>query len=280
MGKVRVLKQQNRSFVELPPELRDQQEMEIFQLREGYYLLTVPLGQQTGQKEDKQTQPAQSQSFQPAKGAGEAGSGGPGMGESERMVLRKLLAIRFEMRTPANVARQLSKEELELLKQLERRGFVNVFRGSKYKDGVYNISDSIYPLLSQRETTASSPSASPQRPQQPASYPDSFGLLNSRGYLIIADKNEARNLSDRFQQEMKSGAVVGVKGFDGKFYVVTRNYFEKSQETISAVLKEDMSVDAIATAGKLDADGCRAVLRLMAENGEVIEKRRGIFAPV
>jgi len=41
-----------------------------------------------------------------------------------------------------------------------------------------------------------------------------------------------------------------------------------------------MDCDSIAAAAKLDADGCRAALRLMAENGDIIEKKRGIFAAV
>jgi hypothetical protein len=79
---------------------------------------------------------------------------------------------------------------------------------------------------------------------------------------------------------MKSGAVVGVKGFDGKFYIVTRSYFNQSQAVVGSILKEDMDAPSIAAMAKLEPEGCLAVLRLMAENGELIEKKRGVFAPV
>jgi len=41
-----------------------------------------------------------------------------------------------------------------------------------------------------------------------------------------------------------------------------------------------MDPSSIASASKLEAGGCMAVLRIMAENGEIIERKKGVFAPV
>ena len=82
------------------------------------------------------------------------------------------------------------------------------------------------------------------------------------------------------RQETKGRSAVGVKGFDGKFYIVTTEYLSKASGLISSVLKEDMDPASIAEATKLDPDGCMAVIRLMAENGDIIEKKRGVFAAV
>ncbi len=261
MARVRILRRQNSGYIELPKEMLGYEELELFQLKDGYYLLSVPLGEAA--KEQKA-----------AAGRGEAGVITP----AERQVLKKLLSIRFEKRTPSYVAKELSEQELFVLRELERKGFVNVFTGQKYKDGVYNISDSIYPLLSQagqKPAAGAVPEAAPQQ-----RYPGVSSLLSTRGFIIINDKNEARSLSEQLTSEMKSGAVVGVKGFDGKFYAVTRAYFTKTQAAIAAVMKEPMDADSIAAAAKLEPEGCRAVLKLMAENGDLIEKKRGIFAAV
>jgi hypothetical protein len=40
-----------------------------------------------------------------------------------------------------------------------------------------------------------------------------------------------------------------------------------------------MDAGAIAMAAKLEPDGCIAILNLMADRGEIIEKRKGVFAP-
>ena len=244
------------------------QELELFALKDGYYLLTVPLGLPIGQQTQKQ------------KGA---------ISEMERAVMNKLLAIRFEKRTPDYVAKALSEREKEVLKALEQRGFVNVFKGDKYKDGVYNIRDSIYPLLSQKQdaTKEAGPERragnEAERPAPPRSSPQpggAFSVLNSKGFIIVQDKREAMMLSEQMVVQMKKGEVVGVKGFDGRFYIVTRDYLAEACKKINAVLKEDMDAPSIASAAKLDPDGCVAALRLMAENGDVIERKRGVFAPV
>lgn len=258
MARVRIFRKQNSGYIELPKEMLGYDELELFQLKDGYYLLSVPLGEAA--KEQKA--PARSEGV---------------ITPAERQVLKRLLAIRFEKRTPPYVAKELSEQEMFVLRELERKGFVNVFKGQKYKDGVYNISDSIYPLLSQ---AGQKPAAGAVPETAPQHYPGVSNLLNTRGFIIINDKNEARSLSEQLASEMKSGAVVGVKGFDGKFYAVTRAYFNKAQAAIASVMKEPMDADSVAAATKLEPEGCRAVLRLMAENGDLIEKKRGIYAAV
>lgn len=242
MAKVRILKRNDKAYIELPKEMGSYEEMELFQLKQGYYLLSIPLGRSADRRQ---------------------------INDTEKAVLKKLLSIRFEKRTPAYVAKALSESEKLVLKELERRGFVNVFKGKKYTQGVYNIKDYIYPILTKQ------PQRKKQEPQ-----PDAYGLLRSQGFLILGDRNQAFQLSQSLNKEMKSGSVIGVKGFDGKFYAVTRSYLSKAQASISSVLTEDMDAPSIASAAKLEQDGCTAVLRLMAEKGEIVEKKKGVFAPV
>ena len=239
MAKSRILKKQNKAYLELPQEMLEYDEAELSVLKEGLYLLRLP--------ERKR------------------------VSEVEIAVLRKLNSIRFEKRTPAYVEKALTEAERLVLKELERKGLVNVFKGKKDRDGVDNIRDSVYPLLKGKNETV--------KQEEPRKQPDPPGLLG-RGFLTLNDKNEAFRLSQQLKQEMRKGDVIGVKGFDGKFYVVTRQYLQKSQAAISSILKEGMDVHSIASAARMDAEGCAAVLRLMAENGDVLEKKKGVFAPV
>jgi hypothetical protein len=271
MARVRILRRQNSGYLELPKGLLGYDELELFELKDGYYLLSVPLGGERAAGGAKAPEGAEGGIRSGARGAG-------AITPAERGVLRSLLAIRFEKRTPAYVAKELSEADLSVLRELERKGFVNVFRGQKYKEGVYNIRDSIYPLLSAAGQAQAAAVASPEA--VPQHYSGVSNLLSTRGFIIINDKNEARSLSEQLASEMKSGAVVGVKGFDGKFYAVTRAYFTKAQAAIVPIMKEPMDADSIAAAAKLEPEGCRAVLRLMAENGDLIEKKRGIFAAI
>ena len=81
MARVRILRRQNSGYIELPKEMLGYEELELFQLKDGYYLLSVPLGETA--KEQKEPAVARSGEITPA----------------ERQVLKKLLAIRFEKRT-------------------------------------------------------------------------------------------------------------------------------------------------------------------------------------
>lgn len=255
MAKIRIIRRQDKGYIELPPDLARNDELELFQLKDGYYLLSVQLG-----------------AAQPQPPAG-------GISDQERAVLKKLLAIKFENRSPAQVSKALGEEELAVLGELERKGLVSVFKGRKYAEGVYSVKDSAYSLAQGMEAKVQAKAPQGEALQaQPQG--NTLGMLNSRGYIIITDKREALMLSELLNGQMKSGAVVGVKGFDGKFYVVTREYFNSSQAKVAQVLKEEMDAPSVAVASKLDPEGCMAVLRLMAENGEIIEKKRGVFAPV
>jgi len=250
--RVRVIKRQNNSYMELPQDLSNRDEIELFPLKPGYYLLSLPLGHE---------EPKLAKTDQ--------------ISDAESAVLTKLLAIRFEQRVPAYVNKVLGKDEKPVLAELERKGFVNVFISTKYKDGVYNIRDRAY-LLAQKGRMPPKPQGGPIQ----ASPNDLTSLLKSQGFIVINDKNQARMLSESLSPEMKNGAVAGVKGFDGKFYVVTRSYLNQSQIAITKALNEDMDAASVAAAAKLDPEGCMAVLRIMSEAGEILEKKKGVFAPV
>ncbi len=263
MARARVIRKQDRCFIELPKEFLSVEEIELFPLRDGYYFLSMPLGQ--SQK----------------PGSRQAGATG-----EEIAVLHRLQSIKFGDRTPDNVSKALSGPEKEVLKRLEEKGWVNVFRGNKYKNGVYNIADEVYPMLKSQDAPHARPAAEqrPEAPQKAApaqSLPPSYALLMKQGYMVIKDQKDAKALSEMLKSDMKSGSVVGTKGFDGSFYVVTRDYFSSASKAILDSIREKPGdVAAIAESSGLDADGARAVLQHLAESGDVIEKRKGTYAAV
>jgi len=249
MARARILKRGDNRYLELPEGLLSYDELELFELREGYYLLSVPLGVQKNPQKK-----------------------GVKLDSDEAAVLQKLLRIRFEKRIPAYVNKALNEQELKVLLGLEKKGFVNVFRGRKYKDGVYSIRDDVYPLVNGRPA----PQKQATAPKQTSPY----GTLMEKGFLVLGNKNEAMEFSERTKMEMKKGTIKGVKGFDGKFYAVTSNYLAKASAIILKSLDKDMDLETIAKQTNLDREGCCAVLRLLSESGDVIEKKKGMFASV
>jgi len=156
MAKSRILKKDNKAYLELPQEMMEYDEAEVFQLKEGY--LVVPVAVKVK--------------------------------EAELAVIRKLLDMKFESRTPSVIEKEFTEVERILLKELERKGLVNLFRGKKYPKGIYNINADVYALLQE-----------PKKSEEPE------GL--EKGFMTLKDKNEAYRLSQRFNAEMKNGSHDG-----------------------------------------------------------------------
>lgn len=256
MAREKIIKKDNKCFIELPAEFMDYDEIELFSLREGYYLLSFQLpvtGSQKSEDLAKKDQLAPS--------------------ADEISVLRKLQAIRFENRTPDHVNKLLSDPEKILLKEMGGKSWVRIFRGKKYKDGVYSISDKVYPLIQGKQTKKET--GKPGLKNDP-----NYSLLLTQGYLIIRDQKDAKLLSEKLKSEMKSGSVKGIKGFDGAFYVVTKDYFSKASKSILNSLVEESDVASITQNTKLEADAVAAVLHHLAESGDIIEKKRGIYVAI
>ena len=296
MARAIIIKKQDRCFVELPKEFLANDEVELFALRDGYYLLSQPLESRvsgSGSRTPKTQNPKPETE---------------GASPQEIAVLQKLQSIQFKDRTPANVAKMLGEAEKAVLAGLEKKKWVNVFIGNKYKDGVYNIADDVYPMLKniipeaktqnpRQETENRKPETGNPKQETQNPKPDTgnrqletrtapvckdplCSLLMKQGFLVIRDTREARELSEKLKTDMKSGLVMGIKGFDGVFYVVTKDYFAHASRSILDALKSDANLEAITQNTKLETDGAAAVLRHLAESGDVIEKKKGIFAAV
>jgi len=248
MAKVRVFRKQNRYYLELPENFNVEDEMEFFELRDGYYLLTIPLGKKSGEAQQK---PANQ----------------PQITETEKTVLKKLMAIRFQQRTPDYVQKMLNPQESTVLENLQKMKLVTRFVSKKYQNGVYNIADSVYPMLKNDK-------------EESKETPKEDDIFKGQGYLIVNNNMEAKLLSEKLKGEMKSGDVMGIKGFDSRFYVVKKEYYERASAKILSILKESMNTDTIAKKCELDADGCKAVLQLLSENGDVIEQKKGMYLAV
>ena len=243
----------------MPQELSSASALEVFALRDGIFLLTVK-GAIAGR-------PA------PPQGAGGSGAG-PQFSEKEKELVRKLLSIRFEKRTPAEVARLLSKDERETLEALMAKKAVQVFHKGKYEqEGVYNISDAAFNSV--REPSSSPPTPSAPRPPMSVSSADH---LDSFGWMVLENETDARGFGNAFSEKIKSGEVRGTRAFDMKYYFVKRAYYEEWEKKVQlALTKSEKTTEEIAALAGMPPDGCRAVLLHLCEEGEAMEKHRGKF---
>jgi len=234
----------------VPAEISGSDAVEIFPLRDGAYLLAV-------------------------KGAIDRARASLALSGEEKALLKKLLAIRFERRTPDEVAKALLAKEKPVLLALVEKKAVTVFRSEKYPNGVYNVSDAIYGQAREGEAAlAGRAPAAPQASSQPAR-----GDPLAKGYLVLENEGEARYLSNTLADRIKSGEVSGLRAFDRKYYFIKKAFASQWQPKIAASLeKDDKTAEELAKEIGLETDGCRALLLHMGEAGELLEKSKGKFA--
>ncbi len=120
------------------------------------------------------------------------------------------------------------------------------------------------------------PTAGPKTIEQPITRYEVE--LERTGYLVIDDEDAAKAVGKALEVQIKQGLVLGVRGFDKRFYIVTREFYEANSDKImKGAQKKECTADEVAGLLKTSEAGANAVLQVMKEEGDVLEKRRGVF---
>ncbi|MEM3841582.1 MAG: hypothetical protein QXN59_02740 [Candidatus Micrarchaeaceae archaeon] len=196
--------------------------------------------------------------------------------------------IRYADRTKENVSKALDKRSLQILAGLQKRKIVNLY---KKDDNIYRygISKSIYDkyLYGKRKSQQQNSQDTDQSDstQQPKKWVlkleerDAFTeLLESQGYLVISNATDAERVSSMLEESIRMGLVLGTRAFNKKFYVALRSYINKyAPKIISFISESSKHVSEIAKEVGIDEDGARAILYIMSESGDVVERKKDHF---
>lgn len=184
------------------------------------------------------------------------------------------MSVRFDRRTPAEIARLVSKEEKETLDGLMKRKLVHIFHGGKYeKEGVYNVSESAFNSV--REPPGTQQHSVAQQPL-PISSPEH---LDRNGWMVLESESDARNFAAAYPEKVKSGEVKGLRAFDRKYYFVKRGFYEAWEKPAQLALsKSEKTAEEIAAENGMAPEGARCLLLHMCETGDILEKHKGKFA--
>ncbi len=240
----------------LPPELASCPSLEIFPLRDGAYLLTVG-------------------GFVGARLQAPQASVSSLLSEPEKKVVKKLLSVRFERRTPLEVGKTLLPDEKETLAGLMKKKIVHIFQGEKYgKDGVYSVSDFAFNAVREAGQAATGPQ------QGAGALPISTHMhLERFGWMVLEGESDAKAFAAAYPEKVKSGEVSGVRAFDRKFYFVSRQFYQEWEKKVQLSLaKSEKSAEEISAETGLAPEGCRCLLFHLCENGEAMERHRGKFS--
>lgn len=224
------------------------------------------------------------------------------LSQADINILNKLLQIKFEERTPDVVRKTFSQEELKLLDELVKKHLVNIYYGGKYlKTGVYQVPNLVYrQLLEKRQEEAQPKEEAKQEGQvvqlkeqekqkkesrekkeqkEMKKEEDPIKRLNKNGYLVLQSEADAREISKLLEDKIQKNQVTGIRGFDKKYYLVKNSFVLKFQSKIKSALKSGpKQADKIAEALGIDEEAAIALLTVLREEGEIIEKRKGTFS--
>jgi hypothetical protein len=271
-------------------DIKEGEEVDFFRFQNKYYIfakksdivaLVTGVPEQTAQKTQRPSAPEIN------------------LSEEEIKLLRKLDTIRYGERTRTKIKSILSQQEKLIMKSLVAKKIVVPFSKSADQEPKYSISDKFYKefLYGKREGTRKSEPQS-QAPAQgqrataplkpkwmdkasggvPTGY---ISTLESNGYIVLNTEPEAAQLSIELEESIKSGAVVGIRAFNKRFYVGMRTFISKNSiKVIKALEKKPLPVSEISKTTGIDEDGVRTILYIMAENGEAAEIKRDYFSLV
>lgn len=215
------------------------------------------------------------------------------LNSQEIAVLKKLDSLRYGNRTKANVVKLFDPSEKTILKELMKKKAVTLFAKDKSKEPLFGISSGVYDKYLMRkkiQTASSQQTPVPKVSEVKINYQrqptqnregienENIKILEKDGFIVLQYEAEASALSLALEQSIRKGMVLGTRSFNKKFYIILRSYFDRYGSKILKALKDgELKVAQISKEVEIDEDGARAILYLLAESGDVSEKKRDLF---
>lgn len=225
-----------------------------------------------------------------------------GLSNEQIKVIDKIIGVKFEERTQPNISSSLSNEENAILEDLIKSNTIKIYDQGKYiEKPVYSITPDLFKYV---KSTVGTPSQSSQNytkkerdntstntytekkyspPPQLKSPVDIGNLIdkfNKEGFMIVTNDNEAKMVSESLSQKIKAGEVIGIKGFDSRYYIFKSSFFNKSNDKIVESFSKfngKCSLKDMCNSTGLDENVCKGILWFLLERGDVIEKSNSTY---
>ena len=222
-----------------------------------------------------------------------------GLSNEQIKVIDKIIGVRFEERTKSNISTSLNDEENNILNDLIKSNTIKIYDQGKYSDNpVYSVTPDLFKYVKTSLNTNTTNLTTinnkpkqqfqytkPQTPPQPQikSNVDLNVLIdkmNKEGFIVAENDNEAKMLSESLSQKIKAGQILGIKGFDSKYYIFTSDFFNKSTDKISNCFSKNngkCSLKDMSEITGLNENVCKGILMFLLEKGDIIEKSNSTY---
>ncbi len=97
-----------------------------------------------------------------------------------------------------------------------------------------------------------------------------------KGFLSTPSEQEAREKGGALEEEKKQGLVMGIKDFDGTYYLFEQEAFNLAAEKLRKAFEEEKSISLEKLAEKtgLDKPMVKGACAIMKEEGDIMEKKQ------
>jgi predicted transcriptional regulator len=208
-----------------------------------------------------------------------------GLTNEQIKVIDKLIGVKFEERTKKNILTSLSEQENAILEDLIKSKTIKLYDQGKYTDKpVYSVTPDLFKYV-KTSLNSNQVKSSPQQPKISSNLNTSkinslVEDVNKKGFVVAQSDNEAKMVSESLSQKIKSGQILGIKGFDSHYYIFNSKFFNESNEKIVKCFSKSegkCSLKHLSENTGLDENICKGILMFLLEKGDIIEKPNSTY---
>ena len=200
----------------------------------------------------------------------------PAAEKIESPVDKKIFAMlkqnRLQDRVEGKFEKLLNKEELQRFKEMLKEGSIVAFKLSeKYKRAIYKTRAEM-----EEEKKDGNQAGDAGNPAA------ACDVLEKSGFLLCKDEQMAREISQQLRKEIEDGNIKGIKGFDGFFYVIETQVYNKHRAKLLSLVnqRKSITVQQLAAEAGLSTALVKTACEFLKDEGEIIEKRHELMQAV
>src|SRR3989338_5255812 len=114
-------------------------------------------------------------------------------------------------------------------------------------------------------------------PKSKTSAPSKGISVLAKGYAVVEDHTEVQNLTSQLKMQNKDQDVIGVRGFDKRYYIISKEKLRDTESAISKIMDSEKNFSELLNSSGLEEDLLRTAIEVMREEGSVIEKRKNVY---
>lgn len=102
--------------------------------------------------------------------------------------------------------------------------------------------------------------------------------LQTKDFFVFDNANQANKFAYSQKEKIENQELIGIKGFNNKFYFFASTYYNENKKKILDLLtQEGTSLEEISARIGINEEILRGIIELMKEEGLIFEKTKGIL---